>query len=138
MKLVIAGITLSGLLAMSAAGQIRIKYVADIPFGFHVGSTSYAAGHYKLLRPSLTSPEGWQITGDRNVNGLFFAMQSEPPGYAGGAPVLRFNCYGRTCFLSAIRGVETEAVWSLTPSLLERETARRSPRLEARAVPLRH
>ncbi|HZU28697.1 MAG TPA: hypothetical protein VFA04_24440 [Bryobacteraceae bacterium] len=138
MKLVIAGIALSALLATSAPGQNLREYRGEIPFAFHIGSVSYDAGQYRVFRSSPNNPSGWEIVGTGSVSGLFFAMPSDPGTYDGGHPILRFNCYGRTCFLSGIRGAETYAVWSLSPSLLERETARRAASLEARIVHLTH
>lgn len=136
MKFVIAGIALSAVLAMQAAGQSTQAYTAKIPFGFRIGAASYSAGDYTMARTSAMSPEIWQIRSSSGIRGFMCLMAADTPA-SDLPPALMFNCYGRSCFLASIRGRAGQLSFALMRSRLERETAERAKALEARAVLLK-
>jgi hypothetical protein len=88
-----------GLLAISAFGQ-GPAITVTIPFGFHAGDRSYAAGNYAL---SSMHDNVLTLANDgRNTQALFLvARVIGRRGVDPGAQV-RFQCYAAQCFLSQI------------------------------------
>jgi len=134
MKLRILGAALNMLLAAPAFSQTTMS--ADIPFRFHVGGASLAAGQYRLSWANRDA-RAWCI---RAADGKPGALFTSPIGVeAKKAPergALVFHGYGNTYFLSQVRVAGQTTGWQLMPSKAEREYVKARRPVETAAVSL--
>lgn len=128
------------LLAAPAFSQDRAEVLANIPFPFRVGATSFAAGQYRLHVPNQPY-RAWRVRAAAGKPQGFFIIQNgivakDTPNES----ALLFHGYGSTYFLSQVRIEGQELGWELAPSKLEREMAQaaRQHDIAVAAVPTEH
>ena len=99
--------------ALLAQDQIN----ATIPFDFTVGQKSFAAGDYSVHQ--MNSGGVLAIRNLKDRSGIIVMTTPAEPAKRGGTPVLTFNRYGDSYFLSAVSG--DDRGWQLHPSSAEKE-----------------
>jgi hypothetical protein len=95
---------------------------ATIPFDFTVGSKSFPAGDYSVKQVSENVLLIQSITDGTGV--MTMVLPSETTKKAG-TPVLTFNRYGDSYFLSKVSG--DDRGWKLHPSAVEKEMVAKVP-----------
>jgi hypothetical protein len=104
--------------ALLAQSQIN----ATIPFDFTIGAKSFPAGDYSVRQVSENVLLIQSITDGTGV--MTMALPGETTKRAG-TPVLVFNRYGDTYFLSKVSG--DDRGWRLHQSAVEKEMVARVP-----------
>jgi len=118
MKMRLLAVSLFMMLSTAVYAQSRY----NVPFAFHIGDRSFAAGQYSVQVDTATGglqiwPEGGQAT-------LVRAQSRIPATTAAPAGKLVFDCYGSSCFLSQVwRGGANQGM-QLFESKVEREIAK--------------
>lgn len=124
-------------LGMAAWGYAQ-TLAADIPFQFHIGEHSYAAGRY-LLSAGVSSADSqvvWAIRSSETGKTVMFHTEAILPAEEQTTPRLIFNKYLRTYFLSKV-WADGRTGLQLTVTKREREMAKAMPGGEVVAVNLR-
>jgi len=115
--------------AMLTAQTTRLT--ADIPFDFHMGKTSMPAGEYSFQRQSgmLTI---------RAADGKHTAMTLTSPASRdlSDSPVVKFQHYGDTYFLSGLFIADSRDGFSVAAGEKQRELAKRMPTTDTTIVAL--
>jgi len=108
------------------------RVTADIPFDFQMGKTWMPAGEYSFQRQS-------GVLTIRAADGKHAAMTLTSPASrhdVSQTPVVQFNRYGDTYFLSGLYDADSRDGFAVPASGKQRELARRMPTTDTTVIAL--
>ena len=104
---------------------------AEIPFDFHAGNATHAAGTYSVIKDVNLGP--LRLRNEDSGESIFLGIQGRED--AKDAAQLSFRCYSGQCFLAAVWMPETPG-YTFSKSNQEKEMERSGAKLAMAYVPL--
>ena len=92
------------------------RMTAEIPFDFSIGAKTFSAGEYSVKR---VNEHVLMIQSMKDGAGVYASVLPSDATKSGGSPVLLFNRYGDSYFLSKVSG--DDRGWKLYASPREKE-----------------
>jgi hypothetical protein len=92
------------------------RITAEIPFDFNIGAKTFSAGEYAVKR---VNEHTLMIQSIKDGTGVYASVLPADATKNGGSPVLLFNRYGDSYFLSKVSG--DDRGWKLYASPREKE-----------------